>query len=140
MAAPSTAAVLGGIVGQWGDWLMNIGVMIAILSSWLVWTIMLAELPFAAAKGKTFPKAFAKVNKNDSPSFSLLISSIIMQITMIVVYFSNNAWNLMLSITGVMVLPCYIVCTAYLWKIAAKNDNYPTNIFASRKMLKLQDY
>ncbi|MGL4787328.1 MAG: amino acid permease, partial [Cetobacterium sp.] len=47
MAAPSTAAVLGGIVGQWGDWLMNIGVMIAILSSWLVWTIMLAELPFA---------------------------------------------------------------------------------------------
>lgn len=133
MAAPSTAAVLGGIVGQWGDWLMNIGVMIAILSSWLVWTIMLAELPFAAAKGKTFPKAFAKVNKNDSPSFSLLISSIIMQVTMIVVYFSNNAWNLMLSITGVMVLPCYIVCTAYLWKIAAKNDNYPTNIFASRK-------
>ena len=79
------------------------------------------------------PKAFAKVNKNNSPSFSLLISSIIMQVTMILVYFSNNAWNLMLSVTGVMVLPCYIACTAYLWKISAKNDNYPTTIFASRK-------
>lgn len=133
MAAPSTAAVLGGVVGKWGEWLMNIGVIISILSSWLVWTIMLAELPFAAAKAGTFPKVFAKANKNDSPSFSLLISSIFMQITMIIVYFSNNAWNLMLSITGVMVLPCYIVCTAYLWKIAAKNDNYPTKIFASRK-------
>lgn len=133
MAAPSTAAVLGGMVGLWGDWLMNIGVIISVLSSWLVWTIMLAELPLAAAKGQTFPKVFAKVNKNNSPSFSLLISSIIMQVTMILVYFSNNAWNLMLSITGVMVLPCYIACTAYLWKIAAKNDNYPTTIFASRK-------
>ena len=106
MAAPSTAAVLGGIVGKWGDWLMNIGVIISILSSWLVWTIMLAELPFAAAKAGTFPKSFAKANKNDSPTFSLLVSSIIMQIIMVIVYFSNNAWNLMLSITGVMVLPC----------------------------------
>ncbi|WP_297595880.1 basic amino acid/polyamine antiporter [uncultured Cetobacterium sp.] len=137
MAAPSTAEVLAHVVGTWGDWLMNIGVIISILSSWLVWTIMLSELPYAAAKAGTFPKAFAKSNKNDSPSFSLLVSSLFMQFTMIVVYFSNNAWNLMLSITGVMVLPCYIVCTTYLWKIATKNDNYPNNIFASRKTASL---
>ncbi|MEG0134977.1 MAG: basic amino acid/polyamine antiporter [Cetobacterium sp.] len=133
MAAPSTAAVLGGIVGKWGDWLMNAGVIISILSSWLVWTIMLAELPFAAAKAGTFPKAFAAENDKGSASFSLMVSTLIMQVIMILVYFSNNAWNLMLSITGVMVLPCYIVCTMYLWKIAAKNDNYPTDSFASLK-------
>lgn len=133
MTSPSTAGVLGGIVGRWGDILMNIGVIISIFSAWLIWTIMLAELPFAAAKAGTFPKEFAKENKNESPSFSLLISSIVMQIVMILVYFSHNAWNLMLDITGVMVLPCYIVCTLYLWKIAKKNENYPTDIFASRK-------
>lgn len=132
MAPPSTAAVLGGIVGTWGDWLMNIGVIISILSSWLVWTIMLAELPFAAAKGGTFPKIFATANKNGSASFSLFVSTIIMQLIMILVYFSSNAWNLMLSITGVMVLPCYIVCTAYLWKISSEKDQYPTDIFASK--------
>lgn len=133
MTSPSTAGVLGGIVGKWGNILMNIGVIISIFSAWLVWTIMLAELPFAAAKGGTFPKAFAKENKNESPSFSLLISSIVMQIIMILVYFAHDAWTLMLDITGVMVLPCYIVCTLYLWKIAKKNDNYPKDIFASRK-------
>ena len=132
MAAPSTGAVLGGIVGKWGEWLMNFGVIISTLSSWLVWTIMLAELPYAAAKAGTFPKAFAQANKNDSPKYSLLVSSIIMQIIMFVVYFANNAWNLMLSITGVMVLPCYIICCAFLWKIAATNDNYPKDIFATR--------
>ena len=39
---------------------------------------------------------------------------------MIMVFFSNNAWNTMLSITGVMVLPPYLASTAYLWKISSE--------------------
>nr|WP_307775763.1 basic amino acid/polyamine antiporter [uncultured Cetobacterium sp.] len=133
MSPPSTGAVLGRLVGKWGDVLMNLGVMISVLSSWLVWTIMLAELPFMASKSGTFPKEFSKENKNGSASFSLLMSTFIMQTIMFIVYFSNNAWNLMIDITGVMVLPCYIICTGYLWKIAYKDDNYPKDIFASLK-------
>ena len=127
MAAPSTGGVLEGVVGNWGGILMNVGVMISILSSWLVWTLMLASLPYQAAKDGTFPKAFARENKNESPSFSLLVSSILMQIFMIIVYFADNAWNLMLSITGVMILPCYFVCTLYLWKISTSEQSFKNN-------------
>lgn len=133
MAVPGTAAALSGIVGKWGDWVMNAGVIIAILGSWLVWTIMLAELPLAAAKSGSFPKVFTKENSKGSASFSLIVSTIIMQAIMILVYFSHNAWSLMLNITGVMVLPCYIICTIYLVKITTKNEEYPTDIFSSRK-------
>jgi arginine:ornithine antiporter/lysine permease len=42
-----------------------------------------------------------------------------MQLTMIFVYFENNAWNTMLSVTSVMILPPYLACTAYLWKLCA---------------------
>ena len=133
MALPSTATALAGIVGKWGDWIMNAGVIVAILGSWLVWTIMLAEMPLAAAKSGSFPKIFAKENKNGSASFSLIVSTIIMQIIMILVYFSHNAWSLMLNITGVMILPCYIICTIYLFKITTKNEEYPEDIFSSRK-------
>ncbi|MCR6514015.1 amino acid permease [Clostridium sp. LY3-2] len=132
MAPPSTAAVLMTVMGKWGSIIMNIGVIIAILSSWLVWTVMLSELPFAAAKDGTFPKEFRKENKNEAPSFSLLISTIVMQVILICVHFAGNAWNMMLSITSVMALPCYIASTLYLYKIAKKNDNFP-KIFASRK-------
>lgn len=124
MAPPSTGGVLDHIIGNSGNIIMNIGVIIALLSSWLVWTVMLASLPYEAAKSGTFPKVFAKENKNESPSYSLLVSSILMQLCMIVVYFSNNAWNLMLSITGVMILPCYLVCTLYLWKISRRERDY----------------
>ena len=40
------------------------------------------------------------------------------------VYFSNNAWNTMLSITGVMVLPAYLSSIAYLWKLC-EDGEYP---------------
>lgn len=132
LAPPSTAPILADVVGKWGSWFMNIGVIIALLSSWLVWTVLLAELPYACAKDGTFPKAFAKVNKNGTPSFSLLVSSIAMQITMIFVYFASNAWNVMLSITGVMILPAYIASTLYLWKISATGQ-FPKNTTIKEK-------
>ncbi len=133
MAPPSTAAIMADKVGEWGSVLMNLGVIVSILSAWLIWTVMLTQLPFAAAKTGTFPKVFAQTNKNNSPSFSLLASTIMMQIILIFVHFSGNAWNTALSITGVMVLPVYLISTLYLFKIAYKNDNYPTDIFAKRK-------
>ena len=132
MAPPSTAAVLSLVVGKWGGIFMNVGVIIAILTSWLVWTIMLIELPFAAAKKGTFPKIFTKANKNGAPIFSLLLSTIIMETILVLVYFAGNAWNMMLSITGVMVLPCYILSTLYLFKIALKKETYPSFAPAKR--------
>ena len=90
-----------------------------------------AEIPQAAAQNGTFPKAFTKENKNGSPSVSLIVTSIAMQLFLLLVYFSNNAWNTMLSITSVMVLPAYLASCAYLWKICADGE-YPSNIIYKR--------
>ncbi len=114
---PSTAGVLQRVVGPWGSWLMNIGLIIAVLSSWLSWTMITAQMPQSMAQNGTFPKCFARENEKGAPSTSLWITSLLMQLAMLLVYFSNNAWNTMLSITGVMVLPAYLVSCLYLWKI-----------------------
>lgn len=121
---PSTAGVLGMLVGRWGEILMNVGLLIAILSSWLSWTIIVAEIPYTAAKNGTFPEIFAIENAQHSPKLSLYITSALMQITMLFVYFSTNAWNTMLSITGVMVLPAYLASAAFLFQFS-KNKKYP---------------
>lgn len=54
-----------------------------------------------------------------------------MQFMMFLVYFSNNAWNAMLSITSVMVLPAYFSSCTYLWKICEDHE-YPKNIAIKR--------
>lgn len=64
VANPSTAGVLEQVVGPWGAWVMNIGLLIAVLSSWLAWTMIAAEIPAAAAQNGTFPKQFARENQN----------------------------------------------------------------------------
>ena len=124
VANPSTAGVLAKAIGPWGAWIMNIGLIIAVLASWLAWTMITAQLPQSMAQDGTFPKAFEKENAKGSPSVSLWVTSAVMQIGMLVVYFSSNAWNTMLSITGVMVLPAYLTSCAYLWKLCEDGD-YP---------------
>lgn len=121
---PSTAGVLQILVGNWGEILMNLGLIIAVLSSWLSWTMIVAEIPYSMAKNKTFPEAFTIENSVRSPKVSLYITSAIMQLTLFLVYFSSNAWNTMLSITGVMVLPAYLTSAAFLFKLA-KSKEYP---------------
>ena len=128
---PSTAGVLEKIVGPWGAWLMNIGLLVSVLTSWLAWTMVTAQIPQAAAENGTFPKVFTKENENGSPSVSLWVTSSAMQLFILLVYFSNNAWNTMLSITGVMVLPAYFASCAYLWKIC-EDGEYPSSIVVRR--------
>jgi len=119
---PSTAGILEKVIGRGGAWLMNIGLLVSVLTSWLAWTMVTAEIPQAAAQNGTFPKAFRKENKNGAPSMSLYVTSGAMQLFLLLVYFSNNAWNTMLSITGVMVLPAYFMSCAYLWKLCEDGE------------------
>lgn len=128
---PSTAGILEKVVGRWGAWLMNIGLLVSVLTSWLAWTMVTAQIPQAAAENGTFPKVFTKENENGSPSVSLWVTSSAMQLFILLVYFSNNAWNTMLSITGVMVLPAYFASCAYLWKIC-EDGEYPSSIVVRR--------
>jgi len=130
MANPSTAAIMLDAFGPWGEILMNVGVMISVLTSWLVWLLMLGEMPLAAARNGTFPKYFDSENKNHAPVRSLLITTLIVQVVLIFSYFAGNAWNVLITITGVMCLPCYLFSTLYLCKVVRKD--YPKGIFAGK--------
>lgn len=122
VANPSTAGVLQKVVGEWGNWLMSVGLIISVLAGWLAWTMVCAEIPMVAGEKGAFPKAFAKTNKNQSASVSLWVSSAVMQAAMLLVYFSNNAWNTMYNISALMVVPAYITTTLYISKLCLTNE------------------
>ncbi|MBI1220750.1 MAG: amino acid permease [Rhodobacteraceae bacterium] len=118
---PSLAYVVEALVGHWGAVFMILSVLVSILSCWLAWTILVAELPFVAAQDGVFPKFLAKENKNHAAAPSLWVSTIVMQITMFVVLYAHDAWIFLLDITGVMILPAYLASTAYLWKFGTSH-------------------
>jgi len=45
-----------------------------------------------------------------------------MQIVVLLVYFSNNAWLTMLAISAITVIPAYFASTAYLFKICINKE------------------
>lgn len=130
---PSLAYVLEDLVGKWGATVINLGVIIALLGSWLAWTLMVAELLHVAAKGGVFPKVFAKENKHEAPYVSLLVTSCCMQCAMLVVLFAKNAWLFLLDITGVMILFPYFVSALYLGKLC-RTGTYPENQPVSKRL------
>ena len=130
---PSTAGVLELVIGKWGAYIMNVGLLISVLTSWLAWTMVTAQIPQAAAQNGTFPREFSKENAHKAPSVSLYVTSALMQLFMLMVYFSSNAWNTMLSITSVMVLPAYFASAMYLWKICEDHE-YPNSFYIRRSV------
>jgi len=118
VANPSTAGVLEHVVGApWGSWLMNVGLIVSVLAGWLAWTMLCAEIPMVAGQNGAFPKAFARTNDKGSATVSLWVSSFVMQAAMLLVYFSNNAWNTMYSISALMVVPAYAATVLYMVKL-----------------------
>jgi arginine:ornithine antiporter / lysine permease len=123
LANPSAAYVLQQVVGKWGAIFINVSLLIAVLSCWLAWTILVAELPYEGAKGGVFPRFLAQENKNHAAAPSLWVSSIVMQATLFIVLFAHNAWLWLVDITGVMILPPYFASTLFL-AVYANNRGY----------------
>lgn len=133
MQSPSSGVLLSIVIGPAGRIIIAVGVIVAILASWLTWTLMLSEMPYAAAKAKHFPKQFARTNKNDIPYVSLITSSIIMEIIIILTHFSTQAFNTMLTIVGTMTVPPYLLSILFLVKSSYKKENWPGHHQYSRK-------
>ena len=119
---PSTAGVMKAMTGEWGEVLINLGVLISILSSWLAWTIICAEIPMVAATNGTFPSWFARKNRKGSASFALWVSSAMMTLVLILVYFAHKAWLTLLAISAITVLPAYFASSLYLARICVNGE------------------
>lgn len=126
MISPSSAEILSlALHNPIGKMIMAIGLIVSVFSSWLTWTMMLAEMPYAAAKDGAFPKVFAKKSKNEVPIFSLVCATVIMQIIILVAHFANNAFEMAYTIVATMTVPPYLISAMYLIKISYNKDNYP---------------
>lgn len=124
MRQPSLAMVLEAIVGPWGAIFVSIGLIISVLGAYLAWSLICAEVLFAAAKTQDMPKLFAQENKNGVPSNALWLSNIVVQLLVITTYFSNDAFDLMLNLTSSMSLIPYLLVAAYGFMLSKRGESY----------------
>lgn len=117
---PSVAYVLKSTCGQWAYWLVIASVTISLGGGWVAWSLVTAEVPYTAARCGLFPRRFALINRHGIPAFGLFVSSIIMELFLIIVMFSEHLYLTALSVTGMMILPAYLLTSLYLLKSTLK--------------------
>lgn len=110
---PSLAGALELVVGHWGAIFISIAVLISVLGAYLAWSLICAEVLFAAAKSQDMPKIFSAQNKNGVPANALWLTNIVISLFVISTYWSDDAFNFMLDMTSVTALLPYLLVAGY---------------------------
>ncbi len=121
---PSMAGVLEAVIGPWGAILINIALVVSVIGAFLSWTLLAAEIPFAAAKDGTMPKFFARESERGVPWLSLSITNLLVQAFLIVTLYAHSTYQALFSIASTAILVPYIFSGAYAAKLALSGDSF----------------
>jgi len=121
---PSMGGVLEAAVGEWGSVFVGVGLVVSVLGAYLAWTLMAAEVLFVAAKDDDMPRFLRRTTAGDVPFAALLLTTILIQVVLIVTYFSEDAFNFALDLTSALSLIPFLLAAAYALKLAAKRETY----------------
>jgi arginine:ornithine antiporter/lysine permease len=126
MRQPSMASVLEAVVGHWGAIFISVGLLVSVLGAYLAWSLICAEVLFAAGKAGDMPKVFATENQNKVPAAALWLTNIVVQFFVITTYWSQDAFSLMLNLTSVMALIPFLLVALYGLLVAKRGETYQT--------------
>ncbi|AUX80653.1 MULTISPECIES: arginine-ornithine antiporter [Sinorhizobium] len=124
LKVPSMAGVLQPLVGQWGAALINAGLIVSVGGAFLSWTLLCSEIPYTCGRDGTFPRWFAADNENGSPVNSLWATNILIQLFLVLSFFSKSAYQFFYFIASVAILPPYVFSGAYALKLALSGETY----------------
>jgi arginine:ornithine antiporter / lysine permease len=124
---PSMGGVLRAAVGEWGAVFVSIGLIISVLGAYLAWTLMAAEVLYVAAKDDDMPRFLNKVSDVDVPGPALLMSTILVQVMLVVTMFSGDAFNFALDLTSALTLIPFLFAAGYALKLALTRETYVEN-------------
>ncbi|GAF56724.1 LOW QUALITY PROTEIN: arginine/ornithine antiporter ArcD [Psychrobacter sp. JCM 18901] len=118
LSNPSMAGIMAQMTGDVGKWVISIGLIISVLASYLSWILYSAEVPFTAAKYNAFPRIFTKQNAQGTPTASLLLTSLTVQLCLLMIFLTGKGYNTLVIISTSMILIPYFLVGAYLVKVS----------------------
>jgi arginine:ornithine antiporter/lysine permease len=136
-ALPSSASmanVLEKAVGPWGSVLVRIGLVVSVAGAFLSWTLFAAEIPYRAAREGMMPDLFATENEKGSPSGSLWITNILVQVFLVITLYSNSTYLALFYIASTAILVPYVFSGAYALKLAITGESYGADEGRGRDM------
>lgn len=114
---PSMVYLFSKMVGDWGGVLISIGMILSIMAAWLSWTLLPVETTSQMADLKLLPAWFGKLNKKQVPINALIFTQVLVQIMLVVMTFSANAYQFAYSLATSATMITYSFVAAYQIKL-----------------------
>lgn len=124
LSQPSVGGVLEAAVGPWGAMFIGLGVIVSVLGAYLAWTLMAAEVLSIAAKKNDMPAFLARENAANVPNTALLMTSVLVQIVLVVTLFSDDAFTFALKLCSHLSLLPYVLSAGLLMKLVLTRETY----------------
>jgi arginine:ornithine antiporter/lysine permease len=109
---------------------------VSVLGAYLAWTLMASEVLYVAAQDDDMPRFLRRHNtETDVPTASLLMSTLLIQVLLVVVLFSEDAFDFALGLTSSLTLIPFLLAAAYALKLAVTGETYDVVPGAHRREL-----
>lgn len=119
---PSMAGVLEHAVGTWGTVFVSVGLIVSVLGAYLAWTLMAAEVLYVAAQDHDMPRFLRRATADDVPVPALVMTTVLVQVVLVVTLLSDDAFNFALDMTSALTLIPFLLAAAFALKIALTTD------------------
>lgn len=120
---PAMLYVFDAMAPGWGGAFISIAIIIAVAGAWLSFTILPAETSSEMADAHLLPASWGKLNKHKAPQLSLTIVAACTQAFLIVLLFSEDAYNFAFSMCTVSIVITWALAAAFQVKMSAQNKH-----------------
>jgi amino acid transporter len=112
--------------GAWGAGAITIAVILSSIGALNGWTLLMGQVPMAAAQDRLFPAAFGKVSRRGVPALGIIISATLAS-ALILVQASGSPgvrgfYNLVVSLSTMTAVIPYAFCALAVGLVAARVD------------------
>ncbi|RBY80792.1 amino acid permease [Blastococcus sp. TF02A-26] len=117
--APFTDSANAIFGGEWAGQVVAVAAVVSGLGALIGWTLIVAEMPKAAAEDRLFPRQFATTRRG-VPAFAVVVSTLLASVLVVVSYtsFSNVFTTVVLLTVLTAVIPYLFSAAAQLYWLA----------------------
>lgn len=128
-AQPALGNDLKMIVGDWGMMIINIGLIISTIVSWLSWTMLPAETMLLIAEDGAAPKFWGKLNSKKAPTNALFTTAILQTIFLFSLLFTDKAYEFCYTLASSAILFSYMFVGLYQMKFSRERKEWTQWIY-----------
>lgn len=112
---PPMAGVVAHVVGPWGATLVNIAVILSVGGAMLSYIILCTDSAYQPALNGLMPKFLTKTNKYNAPTWSVLLTGIILQYFIIMLHINDSSYQALYAVsTSTIMFPYFFSALYYL--------------------------